>query len=189
MSRANPLPAQPPAGLAFATLAGGCFWCTEAVFEQVDGVIDVESGYTDGQMANPDYESVCTGRTGHAEAVRILFDPARLAYRDLLQIFMATHDPTSLNRQGNDVGTQYRSAIFFHDADQERVARELIASLQTECDQPIVTQLSPAPVWWRAEDYHQEYYRHHPHQGYCAFVIAPKLQKLQALFRSRLKKT
>ena len=187
MAKTYILPPQAPSGLAYATVAGGCFWCTEAVFEQLQGVVDVESGYIGGEMVNPDYESVCSGRTGHAEALRIAFDPKLLSYRELLQVFMATHDPTTLNRQGNDVGTQYRSAIFPHDAQQEAIAREVLAELASAFDAPIVTTIEPLATWWRAEDYHQEYYRNHPGQGYCLFVIAPKLDKFRKAYRARLK--
>ena len=187
MAQAHALPSEPPAGLAYATVAGGCFWCTEAVFEQLQGVVDVESGYIGGDMVNPDYESVCSGRTGHAEALRIAFDPKQLSYRELLQVFIATHDPTTLNRQGNDVGTQYRSAIFPHDAQQEAIAREVLAEAASAFDAPIVTTIEPLAAWWRAEDYHQEYYRHHPAQGYCLFAIAPKLDKFRKAYRARLK--
>jgi peptide-methionine (S)-S-oxide reductase len=181
--------------LAHATIAGGCFWCTEAVFEQVGGVAAVESGYIGGHLADPSYERVCDGDTGHAEAVRIAFDPAVLPYRALLEIFFGTHDPTTRDRQGHDVGSQYRSAVFAHDADQAATARDLIAELEAEgtFGAPIVTEVveleraGAAGVWYPAEAYHQGYYRAHPRQGYCAAVITPKLGKFRQRFAHRLR--
>lgn len=173
-----------------ATLGGGCFWCTEAVFLGVDGVLAVESGYAGGDTAQPDYEAVCSGATGHAEVVRVSFDPARVSYRDVLRVFFATHDPTTLNRQGNDVGTQYRSVIFTESAEQARVAREVIAELGSQqiFDQPIVTEVTPlAGNYWKAEAYHQDYFAQHPNQGYCAYVVAPKVAKFRQQFASMLK--
>jgi len=183
------------AALAQATVAGGCFWCTEAVFERVAGVTAVESGYIGGQLPNPSYERVCDGDTGHAEAVRVTFDPAVLPYRALLEVFFGTHDPTTRDRQGHDVGSQYRSAVFAHDADQARTAREVIAELEREgvFGAPIVTEVTdlagagPEGVWYPAETYHQGYYRSHPRQGYCMAVIAPKLGKLRQRFAHRLR--
>jgi peptide-methionine (S)-S-oxide reductase len=171
-----------------ATLAGGCFWCLEAVFEQVRGVQRVESGYCGGSTVNPTYRQVCNGDTGHAEAVQITFDPAVVSYRQLLDIFFAIHDPTSLNRQGADVGTQYRSAIFPHDATQEQTAREVIAELTAakRFDRPIVTTIEPLTTFYRAEDYHQGYYRAHPGEGYCVAVINPKLAKFRQQFTALL---
>jgi peptide-methionine (S)-S-oxide reductase len=172
-----------------ATLAGGCFWCLEAVFEQLQGVERVVSGYTGGAPANPTYKQVCTGTTGHAEVVQVTFDPALLSYRDLLEIFFAFHDPTTLNRQGHDQGTQYRSAIFFHSAEQERVATEVIAELgrQKVFDDPIVTELAPLTTFYPGEGYHQGYYRGNSEQPYCRATITPKISKLRAKYSARLK--
>lgn len=172
-----------------ATLAGGCFWCLEAVFDQVRGVTSVESGYSGGHTPNPTYEAVCSGRTGHAEAVRITFDPLVISYQELLEIFFGIHDPTTLNRQGNDIGTQYRSAIFFHSQEQQGIAESLIAALNRErlYPAPIVTQVVPATEWYEAEAYHQEYYVRNPSQGYCQFVIGPKVAKFRQQFAPRLK--
>jgi peptide-methionine (S)-S-oxide reductase len=171
-----------------ATLAGGCFWCTEAVFSDVIGVTNVESGYIGGQVPNPTYKQVCDGDTGHAEAIRITFDPAQLHYGDLLDIFFATHDPTQLNRQGNDVGTQYRSAIFPHSEVQETEARAAMARAGATSSGPIVTTIEPLAEWYPAEGYHQEYWetsgRSNP---YCMAVIPPKLQKLRKSFAARSK--
>jgi peptide-methionine (S)-S-oxide reductase len=171
-----------------ATFAGGCFWCVEAVFKALAGVETVESGYIGGRNANPTYEEVCTGRTGHAEAIRVSFDPAVIAYGDLLDVFFATHDPTTLNRQGNDVGTQYRSAIFPHDAGQEAEARAAIARAQPDWKSPIVTTIEPLSTWYPAEDYHQNYWaRVGDRNPYCMAVIPPKLQKLRKGFAERLR--
>jgi peptide-methionine (S)-S-oxide reductase len=173
---------------ATATLAGGCFWCTEAVYQSLDGVEAVESGYIGGGKANPTYEEVCTGTTGHAEAIRITYDPAVIGYADLLDIFFATHDPTTLNRQGNDIGTQYRSAIFPHDAEQEAEARAAIARAQADWPSPIVTTIEPLATWYPAEDYHQKYWdRVGDRNPYCMAVIPPKLQKLRKGFAERLR--
>jgi len=175
--------------LEVTTLAGGCFWCLEAPFQQLDGVRAVISGYMGGQVANPDYKLVCTGTTGHAEVIQVHFDPSRIAYRDLLDVFFALHDPTSLNRQGHDVGTQYRSAIFYH-AEQQRIEADLcIAQLTADhvWPTPIVTQVTPAVTFYPAEDYHQHYFERNPSQPYCMAVIGPKLAKLRAKFSSRLK--
>jgi peptide-methionine (S)-S-oxide reductase len=174
-----------------ATLAGGCFWCLEAVFDQLQGVVSVESGYMGGDSSNPSYEEVCSGTTGHAEVVRVTFDPAVLEYRDLLAVFFTIHDPTTPNRQGNDVGTQYRSAVFFHTPEQERVARETIARLEAEklWSKPIVTQVVPAATFWRAEDHHQEYFaRVGSRNPYCTMVVEPKVAKFRKHFAERLKK-
>jgi peptide-methionine (S)-S-oxide reductase len=170
-----------------AILGGGCFWCLEAVYLEVKGVIKVESGYMGGHEDNPSYEQVCAGSTGHAEVVRIEFDPAQIGYRDILEVFFTIHDPTTLNRQGNDVGTQYRSVIFTLSPEQEATARQVIAEMANVWDAPIVTELLPAATWYRAEDYHQDYFRQHPLQGYCAFVVAPKVAKFKKTFSSRLK--
>lgn len=174
-----------------ATLAGGCFWCLEAVFDQLQGVQSVESGYMGGDSPNPSYEAVCTGETGHAEVVRITFDPAVVSYRDLLAVFFTIHDPTTLNRQGNDRGTQYRSAIFFHTPEQGQAAREVIASLTAKAlfSDRIVTQVVPATTFWQAEDYHQEYFERVGSQNpYCTFVVEPKVAKFRKHFTDRLKK-
>ncbi|HEV2748371.1 MAG TPA: peptide-methionine (S)-S-oxide reductase MsrA [Allosphingosinicella sp.] len=171
-----------------ATLAGGCFWCTEAVFGDVIGVVAVESGYTGGHVANPSYSQVCGGDTGHAEAVRISFDPAAIGYDDILAIFFATHDPTQLNRQGNDVGTQYRSAIFPHDAAQAASARAAIERAQAEWDDPVVTTIEPLSDWYPAEDYHRDYFaREGAGNPYCMAVVAPKLRKFRKSFADRVK--
>ena len=166
------------------TLAGGCFWCLEAVYLRVRGVLAVESGYSNGHVVNPSYEQVCDGDTGHAEVVRVTFDPAQVSLRQLLEIFFAIHDPTTPDRQGNDVGPQYRSGIYYETAEQAQVARavmdELVAS--GAYNAPIVTELLPLANYWRAEDYHQNYFAQHPGQGYCAFVVAPKVVKFERHF-------
>ena len=172
---------------ATATLAGGCFWCTEAVYKNLKGVELVESGYIGGARPNPTYEEVCAGQTGHAEAIRITYDPDVISYSDLLDIFFATHNPTTLNRQGNDVGTQYRSAIFPHDPQQEDDAESAIARAQNDYEQPIVTTIEPMATWYPAEDYHQNYWaRVGDRNPYCMAVIPPKLQKLRKGFAERL---
>ncbi|WP_031459694.1 peptide-methionine (S)-S-oxide reductase MsrA [Chloroflexus sp. MS-G] len=173
--------------LETATLAGGCFWCLEAVYDQVKGVKDVVSGYTGGHVANPTYERVCSGKTGHAEAVQITFDPEQISYRELLEIFFSIHDPTTLNRQGADVGTQYRSAIFYHSEEQRQIAEQLVRELteQKVFRDPIVTEIVPATTFYPAEDYHQEYFVRNPYQPYCQFVVAPKVAKFQKLFAHR----
>jgi peptide-methionine (S)-S-oxide reductase len=171
-----------------ATFAGGCFWCLEAVFERLRGVERVVSGYTGGQLPEPDYYAVCSGLTGHAEAVQVRFDPAVISYRDLLEIFFAFHDPTTLNRQGPDVGTQYRSAIFTHSAEQEETARQVIADLTQAGTfaRPIVTQVVPAVEFWPAEASHQQYYQRNATQPYCQAMIAPKVAKLRQKYANRL---
>jgi peptide-methionine (S)-S-oxide reductase len=179
------------AGLETATLGGGCFWCTEAVFLAVQGVESVESGYAGGKVVNPSYEQVCDGETGHAEVVKVVFDPSVISYREVLEIFFATHDPTQLNRQGNDVGTQYRSAVFTHSDEQRKIALEVIDELQREdvYDGKIVTEVTPLDGnYFPAEAYHQNYFAQHPNQGYCSFVIAPKVAKFRQKFASRLKR-
>jgi peptide-methionine (S)-S-oxide reductase len=175
--------------LDVATLAGGCFWCLEAVFDQMKGVLSVESGYTGGCTPDPTYEAVCSGTTGHAEAVRITFDPDLVSYRDLLDVFFAIHDPTTLNRQGHDVGTQYRSAVFYHSPEQKQEAEEVIALLNKAQihPSPIVTELVAAAAWFRAEAYHQKYFAKNPFQGYCAAVVGPKVLKFRKLFPSKVK--
>jgi peptide-methionine (S)-S-oxide reductase len=176
--------------LETATLGGGCFWCTEAVFLAVQGVESVESGYAGGKVVNPSYEQVCDGETGHAEVVKVVFDPAVIGYREVLEIFFATHDPTQLNRQGNDVGTQYRSAVFTHSDEQRKIALEVIDELQREdvYGGKIVTQVVPlADDYYPAEAYHQNYFAQHPNQGYCAAVVGPKVAKFRKKFVHRLK--
>lgn len=172
-----------------ATLAGGCFWCLEAVFEQMRGVEKVVSGYIAGEKPNPSYEEVCTGNSGHAEAVQITFDPAQVSYDELLAVFFTIHDPTTLNRQGNDVGTQYRSAIFYHNEDQRADAAELMRELRKQqiFPAPLVTELVAASTFYPAEEYHQHYYANHPAQGYCQVVVAPKLAKFKEHFAARMK--
>ncbi|MEX2571531.1 MAG: peptide-methionine (S)-S-oxide reductase MsrA [Gemmatimonadota bacterium] len=173
-----------------ATLAGGCFWCIEAAFDELRGVERVESGYTGGDVPNPSYEQVCSGTTGHAEVVRVLYDPSVLSYRDLLEVFFTVHDPTTLNRQGADVGSQYRSAIFYHDAAQRETAEEVIGDLDRAglWEDPIVTEVTPAPEFYPAEANHRDYYRRNPAQAYCQVVIAPKLAKLRRSHAERLRK-
>ncbi len=175
--------------LEVATLAGGCFWCLEAVYDNLKGVTDVVSGYAGGDVPEPSYQAVCTGRTGHAETIQITFDPERVSFRELLEVFFTIHDPTTLNRQGADVGTQYRSAIFYHNPEQKAVAEAVIQALTAEglWDHPIVTQVVPFSIFYPAEDYHQEYFAHHPEQGYCQVVIAPKVAKFRKKFVERLK--
>ena len=170
-------------------LGGGCFWCTEAVFDRVRGVLDVESGYSNGHVEQPGYEQVCSGTTGHNEVVRLVYDPAQVSLRQLLGIFFATHDPTTLNRQGNDVGTQYRSAIYTTTPEQEGEARALVAELTQAglFGAPIVTEILPLARYWPAEDYHQDYFARHPNQGYCAFVVGPKVAKFRKQFAALLK--
>jgi len=174
-----------------ATLAGGCFWCIEAVLEPLEGVDSVVSGYSGGRHPNPSYEAVCTGVTGHAEAVQVTFDPAVIAYRDLLELFFAFHDPTTLNRQGPDAGTQYRSAIFTHSPEQKAAAEETIARLTAEkiFPDPIVTEVGPLVNFYAAEAHHQGYYRRNPTQGYCQAMIGPKVAKLRAKYAALLKKS
>ena len=173
----------------FATLGGGCFWCLEAVFDQVKGVESVESGYMGGDHPNPTYEAICTGRTGHAEIIHIEFDPGIISFRELLEIFFGIHDPTTLNRQGNDAGTQYRSAIFYHSAEQEVTAKEVIGKLTKDkiFNAPIVTEVAPASTFFIAEDYHQEYFAQNPSQPYCAYLISPKIAKFRQRFTDKLK--
>ena len=176
--------------LQTATLAGGCFWCLEAVFDEVKGVAGVESGYAGGHVDNPSYRAVCNGDTGHAEVIQVHFDPSIVSYRDLLNVFFAIHDPTTLNRQGADVGTQYRSAIFYHDDEQKKTAEELIKDLNAQkiWDRPIVTQIEKLDKFFMAEDYHQEYFARNPYQPYCMAVVAPKVSKFRKHFLELLKK-
>ncbi len=173
------------------TLAGGCFWCIEAALAGVRGVVSVTPGYAGGEVAHPTYEQVCTGRTGHAEAVQVVFDPQELPYEELLHLFFAVHDPTTVDRQGPDVGSQYRSAIFYHTPEQRATAERVVAELEHErlFPAPIVTEILPLDTFWPAEDYHRDYYARHPEQGYCRAVIAPKLEKLRRRYAERLKAT
>jgi peptide-methionine (S)-S-oxide reductase len=169
-----------------AVLGGGCFWCLEAVYQEIKGVEHVESGYTGGHVADPSYEQVCEGTTGHAEVVAVTFDTEQISFRELLEIFFTIHDPTTLNRQGNDVGTQYRSAIYYQSPQQKKAAEQVIAEMANVWDAPIITELSPAETYYKAEDYHQNYFRQHPLQGYCAFVVAPKVAKLRKIFTEKV---
>ena len=176
-------------GFSIATVAGGCFWCLEAVYDQMKGVVAVESGYMGGQVDHPTYEAVCSGRTGHAEAVRITFDPTVVSYRELLEVLFVIHDPTTLNRQGHDIGTQYRSAVFYHAPEQKQIAEEVIAAVTKEklYVNPIVTEITPAGTWYEAESYHQKYFARNPFQGYCTAVVGPKVVKFRKQFASKLK--
>jgi peptide-methionine (S)-S-oxide reductase len=175
---------------ATAIVGGGCFWCTEAVFKELAGVIAVKSGYAGGHVANPSYEAVCTGRTGHAEVIQITYDPAVISYADLLRVFFATHDPTTPNRQGNDVGTQYRSTIMPANEDEARVAREVMAEIDARgaWGAPIVTKIEPLDTFYPAEDYHDDYFARNPNAGYCRVIIAPKVSKMRKEFTDRLKR-
>lgn len=175
--------------LEIATLAGGCFWCLEAVYQEVQGVHSIESGYMGGHLPNPTYQAVCSGTTGHAEVIQLKFDPASVTFRELLEVFFLIHDPTTLNRQGNDVGTQYRSAIFFHSEEQKRVAQEFINQLTIDevFPDPIVTEVTPAADFFVAEQYHQNYFRSHSEQPYCSYVVAPKVMKFRKTFAARRK--
>lgn len=175
--------------MELATFAGGCFWCTEAVFQQLDGVEKVISGYAGGTVKNPAYREVVTGRTGHAEVVQITYDPAKISFEELLEVHFATHDPTTLNRQGNDVGTQYRSSIFYHNDQQKAAAEQFIAQLTANkaFADPIVTQLEPLDAFYEAENYHQDYFELNKTQPYCTFVVKPKVDKTKKLFKSKLK--
>lgn len=180
----------PSASREIATLAGGCFWCLEAVYDDLNGVASVESGYANGQVANPTYQQVCNGNTGHAEVVQITYDPQVVSFRDLLDVFFTIHDPTTLNRQGADVGTQYRSAVFYHSLEQKAATEQAIRDLQTAkvWDNPIVTEIAPIDTFYIAEDYHQEYFAKNPNQGYCRAVVAPKVAKFRKQHLARLKK-
>jgi len=173
--------------LSLATFGGGCFWCTEAIFKQLAGVIEVCSGYSGGQRVNPDYRQVCSGATGHAEVVQITFDPTLISYVDLVRLHLASHDPTTLNRQGADQGTQYRSVIFTHDEVQASEARQVIADMQDLFSAPIVTEVRPFTTFYKAEPYHQDYYAMNPDAGYCRMVIAPKLKKFRTQFMDKLR--
>ncbi len=173
------------------TLAGGCFWCLEAVYDELEGVLSVESGYMGGRQPNPSYRDVCTGRTGHAEVVQIAFDPEVTSFHDILEVFFAIHDPTTRDRQGNDSGTQYRSAIFYHSEKQRETAELLIHGFNTAkvFPGPIVTEVQPASTFYRAEDYHQEYFANNPQESYCAYIVAPKVQKFRHKFAKKVKQT
>jgi peptide-methionine (S)-S-oxide reductase len=178
-----------PKKVELATLGGGCFWCTEAVFTQLKGVESVDPGYSGGSLENPTYEQVSTGTTGHAEVVQVAFDPSVISYREILEIFFSTHDPTTSNRQGPDVGTQYRSIIFYHN-DQQKATAELVVKELTEeklFDAPIKTRIEPLDRFYKAEEYHKDYFKKHPEQQYCRIIIAPKIAKLQKLYLSKLK--
>jgi peptide-methionine (S)-S-oxide reductase len=177
--------------LEVATLAGGCFWCLEAVYDELKGVVDVVSGYSGGNTSSPSYEAVCTGQTGHAETVQLIFDPNVVTYQELLEVFFTIHDPTTLNRQGADVGTQYRSAIFYHTPEQKATAERMISELDDEkiWGKPIVTELTPFSTFYPAEAYHQEYFKRNPYQGYCMAIIAPKVAKFRSKYLEKLKKT
>lgn len=172
-----------------ATFGSGCFWCTEAFFERLIGVKKVISGYSGGSVPNPSYEAVCTGKTGHAEVTQILYDPKEITFIELLEVFWKTHDPTTLNRQGNDVGTQYRSAIFYHNDEQKKVAEEYKQKINEAkiFDNPVITEISPFRKFYEAEKYHQNYYDDNPNQGYCSFVITPKVEKFKKVFKEKLK--
>lgn len=173
-----------------ATFAAGCFWCVEAQYQQLDGVEKVESGYIGGHVDNPTYKQVCTGNTGHAEACNIYYDPSKISYDELLAAFWVAHDPTTLNRQGNDVGTQYRSAIFYHNDEQKQKAEDYKKKLNVEkaFNSPVITEISPYTKFYKAEDYHQNYYNENPEQGYCQFVVKPKMDKFKKVFADKLKK-
>lgn len=176
------------ATLETATLGGGCFWCLEAAFNELHGVIRITSGYAGGHVVNPSYEQVCSGTTGHAEVVQVGFAPAELSYRDLLAVFFTIHDPTTLNRQGNDVGSQYRSVIFYHDEVQRQVAEAVMAEVAPLWDDPLVTELLPLPNFYPAEDYHHNYFAHNPAQPYCQLVVAPKVAKVRQRFAAKLRR-
>jgi peptide-methionine (S)-S-oxide reductase len=187
------LPAQDPKPaprVETITLGAGCFWCVEAVYQELKGVISVESGYSGGSVENPTYKQVCSGATGHAEVCQIKFDPSVLPFKDVLEVFFKTHDPTTLNRQGNDKGTQYRSVIFYHSPEQKALAEKVKKELDEAkaWDKPIVTEISEAKKFWKAEDYHQNYFKNNPEQGYCAYVIQPKMEKFRKVFGEKLKK-
>jgi len=181
--------ATPPNTLQTITLGGGCFWCTEAVYVQVKGVVDVESGYSNGHVQHPTYEDVCTGSTGHNEVVKLVYDPAQISTREVLEIFFVIHDPTTLNRQGNDSGTQYRSGIYFSTPEQQAVAQAVMAEMAASgvYSRPLVTEVLPLANYWPAEDYHQDFFARNPHQGYCMAVAAPKVAKFRKTF-ARLQK-
>lgn len=187
---APPMNAKAPPPVETATFGAGCFWCVEAVFQELAGVLSVESGYSGGTVDNPSYKEVCRGTTGHAEVCRITFDPSKVSYAKLLEVFWKTHDPTTLNRQGNDEGTQYRSVIFHHSSEQKALAEEIKKKLDASgaWERPIVTEISPAAKFYKAEDSHQNYFRLNPEQGYCRYIIAPKMEKFRKVFAEALRK-
>jgi peptide-methionine (S)-S-oxide reductase len=189
MNKNNNIQVENTTGMEIATFAGGCFWCTEAIFLEIDGVEKVVSGYIGGKTLNPTYKDICSGETGHAEAIQITFDPKKVTYEDLLEVFFGTHDPTTLNRQGADIGTQYRSEIFYHSEVQKDKSENYISLIGREklYDKEIVTKVSKATVFYPAEEYHQNYYNQNAEQGYCQMVIAPKLEKLRKYYKSKLK--
>lgn len=177
----------PSGNTEIATLGGGCFWCVEAIYQDLNGVLKVESGYSGGHIDNPTYKEVCSGLTGHAEVIQVTFDPAIVSFQDVLRVFFTVHDPTTLNRQGNDSGTQYRSVIYYHSETQKKVAEAAIIEAKEAWDDPIVTEVSPFEKFYKAEDYHQNYYKDNPNQGYCSFIIAPKVKKFREKFKDKLK--
>lgn len=178
-------------GLDTVTLAGGCFWCVEAVFKELEGVVSCTSGYSGGHVENPSYEEVCTGETGHAEAVQVTYDPEQVGLEEVLEVFFRTHDPTTLNRQGPDVGEQYRSAVFYHTEEQKTVTEEFVEGLEEAdvFDDPIVTEIAPMEEFYAAEDYHQDYYEKNPRQQYCRYVVRPKLEKFRKKFKPKVRQT
>jgi len=181
-------PTQPGSGKTeTATLGGGCFWCVEAVYQELNGVLKVESGYSGGRIENPTYREICTGTTGHAEVAQITYDPAIVTFEEILEVFFTTHDPTTLNRQGNDAGTQYRSVIFYHNQEQQSIAEAAKIAAADLWDDPIVTEISPLDKFYKAEEYHQNYYRDNPSQSYCVYVVGPKVKKFREKFRNKLK--
>jgi peptide-methionine (S)-S-oxide reductase len=190
MERAHTPQTDPPSATEVTTLGGGCFWCLEAVYTELRGVERVESGYAGGHVPDPSYEAVCSGRTGHAEVVQVTFDPQVISLREILEVFFTIHDPTTLNRQGADVGTQYRSVIFYHSPEQQAVAQQVIEEVTASgiWGAPIVTEVKPLTAFYGAEDYHQEYFQRHPEQMYCQFVIAPKVAKFRKQYLAKLKK-
>jgi peptide-methionine (S)-S-oxide reductase len=188
LTQANILGKGEKMGMEVITLGGGCFWCLEAVYQETRGVAQVESGYAGGGVPHPSYEQVCGGKTGHAEVVRVVFDPGLINFRDILEIFFTIHDPTTLNRQGNDVGTQYRSVIFYQTLEQVEIAKNVMAEMANVWDAPIVTELLPVINYFKAEEHHQNYFRQHPGQGYCAVVVAPKVAKFRKMFTNKLRR-
>ena len=177
----------PTGPLEVATLGGGCFWCVEAVYQDLKGVSKVESGYAGGHVDNPSYQEICTGLTGHAEVIQVTFDPAVVSFKDILEVFFTVHDPTTLNRQGNDVGTQYRSVVYYHSPEQKSTTEAVILSVQELFDDPIVTEITAFDKFFKAENYHQNYYKDNPYQPYCAYVITPKVKKFKEKFKGKLK--
>lgn len=186
MTQTTPLPHSAASHTEIATLGGGCFWCIEPIYQDLKGVLKVESGYTGGRTANPTYRDICTGMTGHAEVIQVTFDPAVISYGDILRIFFGVHDPTTLNRQGNDSGTQYRSVIYYHSPAQKKVAEEVKVAAQDVWDDPIVTEISPLGPYYKAEAYHQNYFKDNPNQPYCSIVIAPKVRKFREMMAANL---